>query len=73
MNHRADWVQESAAHLRLADELNPGYSAALLNLGGSYMILGNYSGAAQAWQELLKGDPDNAQAKAYLAGLQGRH
>lgn len=72
MQRRADWVLESAAHLRLADELNPGYSAALLNLGGSYMILGNYSGAAQAWQELLKGDPDNAQAKAYLAGLPGK-
>jgi O-antigen ligase len=73
MNRRADWVSESADHLRLADELNPGYAAALLNLGGSYMILGNYSGAATAWEKLLTVEPNNEQAKAYLQQLKGKH
>lgn len=66
---RGDLVDEGAAHLRLAEQLNPGYTTALLNLGGSYMVLGNISGAAQAWQELLSYEPGNEQAKAYLAGL----
>jgi tetratricopeptide (TPR) repeat protein len=72
MNRRADWLDESAQHLRLADELNPGYGAALLNLGGSYMILGNYSDAAKAWEKLLTVEPGNQQAKGYLQQVQGK-
>jgi len=69
MNRNATLVDEGAQHLRLAALLNPGYTTALLNLGGSYSVLGNVSGAAGAWQELLQYEPDNANAKAYLAGL----
>jgi O-antigen ligase len=69
---RADWVDEGAQHLRTAVWLCPGYTAALLNLGGSYAMLGNVSGAAQAWEGALRSDPGNAQAAGYLAGLRAR-
>jgi|GEM_PF-6607996 O-antigen ligase len=67
-----DWLQQSAEHLALAAHLSPGYSSALLNLGGSRMMLGDASGAAQAWQELLRYDPSNAQAAQYLASIKRR-
>ncbi|HXB98460.1 MAG TPA: O-antigen ligase family protein, partial [bacterium] len=41
---RADWLQQSAQHLELAAHLSPGYGSALLNLGGSRMMLGDVSG-----------------------------
>lgn len=69
---RADWVAQSVEHLAEAERLNPGYGAALLNLGGSRMILGDYSGAAQAWEKLLRHEPGHAEARAYLQGLKGR-
>jgi O-antigen ligase len=69
---RTDWLQQSAQHLALAAHLSPGYSSALLNLGGSRMLLGDASGAAQAWQELLRYEPGNAQAAQYLASIK-RH
>jgi O-antigen ligase len=72
MNQRGDWVRESAEHLRLADELNPGYTAALLNLGGSLMILGDHAGAAAAWQRLLSIEPEHKEARAYLDSLKGK-
>jgi tetratricopeptide (TPR) repeat protein len=69
MNRNAALVEEGAQHLRTAAWLNPGYTTALLNLGGSYMVLGNVTGAAKAWEELLRYDPEHKEARAYLAGL----
>jgi tetratricopeptide (TPR) repeat protein len=71
-NQRGDWVRESAEHLRLADQLNPGYTAALLNLGGSLMILGDHAGAAAAWEKLLSIEPEHKEARAYLDSLKGK-
>jgi O-antigen ligase len=59
-------LEESVRHLRTAYELNPGYGAPLLNLGGSLMLMGDKAGAAAAWKELLKLEPDNVQARSYL-------
>ena len=70
---RGDLVAEGAEHLRTAAWLNPGYSTALINLGGSYMTLGNLSGAAQAWTEVLHYEPDNKEALGYLQMLKGKH
>jgi O-antigen ligase len=71
-SRRGDLVAEGAEHLRQAAWLNPGYTAALVNLGGSYMTLGNISGAAKAWQEILVYDPSNAEALGYLQMLKGK-
>jgi O-antigen ligase len=65
----APWLEQSAEHLQTAATLSPGYVSALLNLGGTRMLLGDKAGAASAWQELLRYEPGNAQARAYLAGL----
>lgn len=72
MNHDAALLGQSAQHLETAAWLSPGYSSALMNLGGTRMLLGDVSGAAQAWQQTLVADPDNALAKGYLAALKGR-
>ena len=69
---RADWVRDGADHLETAVRLSPGYTAALLNLGGSRMVLGDVSGAAQAWDDALRSDTANAQARAYLDLLRTR-
>ncbi len=61
--------QEALAHLREAIRLSPGYSAAMLNLGVAHVSLRDYSSAAAAWQELLKVDSANADARTYLDQL----
>jgi O-antigen ligase len=63
-------VAEGADHLRTAAWLNPGYTTALINLGGSYMTLSNLTGAAQAWTEVLHYEPANKEALGYLHYLQ---
>jgi Flp pilus assembly protein TadD len=68
----AAMVYEGAEHLRTAAWLNPGYTTALLNLGGSYMTLGNLTGAAQAWTEVLHYEPANKEAQGYLQMLKAR-
>ena len=67
--HDLGLLKRSEAHLREAAALSPGYASALLNLGGTRLMLGDKAGARAAWQELLGYDPGNAQARAYLAAL----
>lgn len=57
---------EAAEHLRQAVRLSPGYTSAQVNLGIAYATSNNLSMAAQAWQDALKSDPANADARAYL-------
>ena len=72
MTRRGDLIVEGIGHLKTAAWVNPGYSTALINLGGSYMTLGNLSGAAEAWNETLKYEPDNKEAAAYLQMLKAK-
>lgn len=69
MTRRGDLVLEGIGYLKTAAWVNPGYTTALINLGGSYMTLGNLSGAAEAWTEALKYEPNNAEAAGYLRML----
>jgi O-antigen ligase len=61
---------EAAAQLREAIRLSPDYGAAMLNLGIAYATSNNLSGAAETWNKLLSFEPDNADAKRYLAQIQ---
>jgi O-antigen ligase/Tfp pilus assembly protein PilF len=60
---------ESAIQLREAIRLSPGYGPAMLNLGIAYATNNNLSGAAETWNKLLVLEPDNTDAKKYLAQL----
>jgi len=62
-------TQASAQNLREAIRLSPDYGAAMLNLGIAYATSKNLSGAAEVWTNLLKLEPDNQDAKKYLATL----
>jgi tetratricopeptide (TPR) repeat protein len=62
--------EEAMEYLREAVRLSPGYAAALLNLGITYVSTGNYSGAAKAWADAKQADTANAQADAYLLQLE---
>jgi Flp pilus assembly protein TadD len=66
---RPELREEAAAHLREAIRLSPDYSGAYLNLGIAYATMGNLTGAARAWNDLLAMDPKNVDAKAYLEQL----
>ena len=73
MTRRGDLVLEAIDHLKTAAWLSPGYTTALVNLGGSYMTMGNLSGAAQAWTEVLSYEPANQEAQRYLQMIKGKH
>jgi O-antigen ligase/Tfp pilus assembly protein PilF len=60
---------ESALQLREAIRLSPDYGAAMLNLGIAYATSNNLSGAAETWTKLLALEPNNQDAKNYLAQL----
>jgi Flp pilus assembly protein TadD len=61
--------EASLQQLQEAIRLSPGYSGAMLNLGIAYVASKNLSGAAEAWENLLKLEPDNQQARQYLGTL----
>ncbi len=63
--------QAAVAHYRLLLQLHPDYVRGWLGLGVVYAQMGAEEKARQAWETVLRQDPDHPKARAYLARLGG--
>jgi Tfp pilus assembly protein PilF len=62
-------LEEALAHYDAALQLDASYVSAWVNKGICLARKGRPEAARQAWETALRLDPDQLQAKAYLAGL----
>ena len=62
-------LEEALAHYDAALQLDASYVGAWVNKGICLARMGRPEAARQAWETALRLDPDQLQAKAYLAGL----
>ena len=57
---------DAVLHQLQAVKLKPGRTEYRINLGQSYYRLGRFKEAIAAWEEVLKTDHNNANAKQYI-------